>query len=498
MLLGIQNNFPPLTILSKEQVSEIHQATLKVLEQTGVRVLSQQAVDILKDRKCKIESNKAFLHPELVEDALKKCPSSFTWHSVYPDSKKHIKLEPGRVNYTISHSPTHVIDFEGKRRRSTFTDISEMTRLGDALEMVHLGGSGLSGTVEEIDQRMDLITAAAYRFVYEVQNTDKPLFIPPSGGTPEDAFEFFYLFREDHEDLQRRPSTWAWVNTVSPLMHNETMTDYALGFAMFGLPVLCCPEVMAHATGPTTLGGALVQHNAEVLSLLTMCQLANESYGIAPPPPIVYGTASSILDPRTAQITLGAPEAGLMNVLTAQMARHYNLPTRGTAGCTDSKALDAQAGQESTMNVLLASMAGVNLIVNAIGGLGPGIQAVSYATMIFNNESLKAISRVLRGIEISDEALALDVIHKVGPGGEYLSHPHTLKHFRSEFFIPKLFDRTDYDIFEKSEKQDILARANEIAHEILESHHPPELDKGIVQRLEEILKSIHRKYVSEK
>lgn len=498
MLLGIQNNLPPLTILSKEQVSEIHQATLKVLEKTGVRVLSQQAIDILKNGKCKIESDRAFLHSELVEDALRKCPSSFTWHSVHPDSKKHIKLESERVNYTISHSPTHVIDFEGKRRRSTFTDIAEMTRLGDALEMMHLGGSGLSGTVEEINQRMDLITAAAYRFVYEVQNTDKPLFIPPSGRTPEDAFEFFYLFREDLEDLQRRPSTWAWVNTVSPLMHNETMTDYALGFAMFGLPVLFCPEIMAHATGPATLGGVLVQHNAEILSGVTMCVLANESYGIAPPPPIIYGTASSILDPRTAQITLGGPEAGLMNVLTAQMARHYNLPTRGTAGCTDSKALDAQAGQESTMNVLLASMAGINLIVNALGGLGPGIQAASYAAMVFNNESLKAIKRVLRGIEISDETLALDVIHSIGPGGEYLSHPHTLKHFRSEFFIPKLFDRTDFYVFEKAEKQEFIARANEMAHEILKSHQPSELDNSIVKRLDEILKNIHKKYVSKK
>ncbi|MFX1516003.1 MAG: trimethylamine methyltransferase family protein [Promethearchaeota archaeon] len=498
MLLGLQNNIPPLTILSKEQVEEIHQASLKVLKNTGVRVLSQQALDILKENKCKIKSNTVFIDSELVEDVLRKCPSSFTWFSVHPDSKKYIKLESGRVNYTISHSPTHMIDFDGSRRRSTYKDIADLTRLGDALEMVHLGGSGLSGTAEEIDQGLDLMTAAAYRFIIEVKNTDKPLFIPPSGATPEDGLEFFNLFREDMSDLQKRPCSWAWVNTVSPLMHNETMTDYAIGFAMFGLPVLFCPEVMAHATGPATLGGALVQHNAEILSGVVICQLANESYGIAPPPPIVYGTASSILDPRTAQITLGAPEAGIMNVLTAQMARHYNLPTRGTAGCTDSKALDAQAGHESAMNALLASMSGINMIVNAFGGLGPGIQAASYAAMIFHNENLKAISRVLRGIEISDEALAIDVIHDVGPGGEYLSHSHTLKHFKSEFFLPKLFDRTDFAVFEKSERQDIVARANEIAREIIQSHQPLELDKGVLKQLDEIKKNIHKKYVLKK
>jgi trimethylamine--corrinoid protein Co-methyltransferase len=495
MLLGLQNNLPPLTILSKEQVEEIHHASLNVLKNTGVRVLSQQALDILKKKNCEIKSNTVFIDSELIEDVLRKCPSSFTWFSVHPNSKKHIKLEAGRVNYTISHSPTHIIDFEGKRRRCTYKDIIDMTRLGDALEMVHLGGSGISGTVEEIEQRLDLMTAAAYRFSYEVRNTDKPLFIPPSGATPEDGLEFFNLFREDLSDLQKRPCSWAWVNTVSPLMHNETMTDYAIGFAMFGLPVLFCPEVMAHATGPATLGGALVQHNAEILSGIAICQLANEYYGIAPPPPIIYGTASSILDPRTAQITLGAPEAGLMNVLTAQMARYYKLPTRGTAGCTDSKILDAQAGQESAMNALLASMAGINIIVNAFGGLGPGIQAASYAAMVFHNENLKAISRVLKGIEISDETLAVDVINEVGPGGEYLSHSHTLKHFRTEFFLPKLFNRTDFEVFEKIEQQDIATRANEMAKKIIDSHQPPELDKDILKQLDEIMKNIHKKYV---
>ncbi|MFX0050615.1 MAG: trimethylamine methyltransferase family protein [Candidatus Hermodarchaeota archaeon] len=494
MLLGIQNNLPPLTILSNEQVERIHQATLKVLENTGVYILSQQALNILKEAHCKVDNNKAYITSELIEDVLKRCPSSFTWHNVHPNSNKHIKLEPGRVNYTISHSPTHVIDFEGNRRRSTFEDITKITRLGDGLEMMHLGGSGLSGTVEEIEQRMDQITAAAYRFVYEVKNTDKPLFVPPSGGTPDDGLEFFNLFRDDLDDLRRRPITWAWVNTVSPLTHDETATDYALGFALFGLPVLFCPEVMAHATGPVTLGGTLIQHNAEIISGIVMCQLINEVYGIAPPPPIVYGTASSILDPRTAQIALGAPEAGLLNILSAQMARYYNLPTRGTAGCTDSKLLDAQAGQESSMNILLASLAGINLIVNALGGLGPGIQASSYAAIVFNNETLKSISRVLKGIEISDEALALDVIHEVGPGGEFLSHPHTLKHFRSEFFLPKLFDRTDFEVFEKSEKQDIIARANEMAHEIIVSHQLPELDKDILIHLDKILDNVKKKY----
>lgn len=495
MLLGVKNNIPPLSILTMEQVEQIHHATLEVLENTGIKVLSEQSLNILGEAGCTIEKNLAKIPQTIVEEMVKRCPQSFTWHSAHPDSQKHIKLEPGRVNYTISHSPTHVIDLDGKRRQATLQDAADMTRLGDAMDMQHSAGSGLSGTKEEIDQGYDQITAAAMRFIYEIKNTDKPMFVPPSGATPEDAFDFFNLIREDLDELRKKPCTWAWVNVVSPLTHDEIMTDYAVGFAMFGLPVLFCPEVMAHATGPATLAGALVQHNAEVLSGVVICQLANESYGIAPSPPIVYGTASTIMDPRSAQIALGAPEAGLMNTLTAQMARYYKLPTRGTAGCTDSKSIDAQAGQESAMNALLASLSGINLVVDAFGGVGPGVQANSYAGIVFHNENLKAISRILRGIEISDETLALDVINEIGPQGDYLSHSHTLKHFRKEFFFPTLFNRMDFEVYEKSEIKDIESRASEIAKEILKNHQPAELDKDILKHLDQIALKIQKKYV---
>ncbi|MFX0063039.1 MAG: trimethylamine methyltransferase family protein [Candidatus Hermodarchaeota archaeon] len=497
MLLGIKNKLPLLNILTKEQVEEVHQATLRLLEVTGVRVRSKQALDILDNAGCLInkKSEMVWIPSGIVEEQVKKSPSSFAWYSAHPNSKEHIRLEPGRVNYTISHSPTHVIGLDGKRRQATFQDIADMTRLGDALEMMHVGGSGLSGTKEEIDQGLDRITASAIRFLYEIKNTSKPIFVPPAGDTAEDFGDFFNIIRQDVDDLRRRPCTWAWVNTVSPLTHDEIMTDYAIGFAMFGLPVLFCPEVMSGATGPATLGGVLVQHNAEVLSGVVMCQLAAEQFGMNHRPPIVYGTASTIMDPKTAQIALGAPEAGLLNALTAQMARYYKLPTRGTAGCADSKVLDAQAGQESAMNALMASMAGINVIVDALGGLGPGVQANSYAAMIFHDENLRAISRILRGIEISDETLALSVIDAVAPQEDYLGHAHTLKHFRTEYFFPKLFDRRDFEIFEKTEQKDIQAHALEMANKILADHQPKELDKDIVKQLDDVMVKIRKKFV---
>ena len=496
MLLGVQQNIPPLELMTLNQVQEIHEATQQILNTTGVKVLSNQALEILGNKGCQIEGNNVRISPEIIDDALKRCPSSFKWHSAHPDSKKFIKLESGRVNYTISHSPTQVIDLGGMRRPATFQDIADMTRLGDAMEMEHIGGSGLSGTVEEVERGLDQVTAAAYRFVFEIKNTDKPIFVPPSGYSAEDAFEFFNLLRGDLDGLRRKPVTWAWTNVVSPLTHDKIPSDYAIGFAMFGLPVLFCPEVMANATGPVTLAGSLVQHNAEVLSGIVMCQLANEYYGIAPPPPIVYGTASTIMDLKSAQITLAAPETGLMNVLTAQMARYYNLPTRGTAGCNDAKTLDAQAGHESALNGLLASLAGINVIVDALGGMGPGVQANSYSGIVFHNENLKAIARILKGIEISDETLALNVINEIGPGGNYLGHSHTLKHFRSEFYFPKLFDRRDFEIFEKTEKLDTEKRAYKEAKEILEKHNPEPLDSDISKQLDIILKAIQKRNVN--
>ena len=282
MLLSVKSSLKPFELLSKDQVERIHESTLKVLEKTGVIIHSDQAIDILKSTGCTIDekTKKVYFPSELVEEMVRKSPTGFTWHSAHPDGKKFIKLEKGMVNYTVSHSPIFVIDLEGKRRQATLQDVSDLTRLGDALEMMHIGGSGLSGTKEEIDNNFDRITAAAARFVYEIKNSDKPLFVPPSGGSAEDAFDFFTLLRGDIDELRKKPCTWAWNNVVSPLTHDKLMTDYALGFAMFGLPVLFCPEVMAGTTGPTTLGGALVQHNAEVLSGVVMCQITSEYYGI--------------------------------------------------------------------------------------------------------------------------------------------------------------------------------------------------------------------------
>jgi trimethylamine--corrinoid protein Co-methyltransferase len=497
MLLGIKSSLKPLEILSKEQVEKIHESTLILLEKTGVNILSEQALDILKANGCIVdEKTKRVKFPEsLVEEMVKKSPTGFKWYSAHPDGKKHIKLEEGMVNYTVSHSPIFVIDLEGNRRQATLQDVADLTKLGDALEMMHVGGSGLSGTQEEIDNNYDRITAAAARFLFEIRNSDKPLFVPPSGGSAEDAFDFFNLIRGDLDGLREKPCTWAWINVISPLTHDRIMTDYALGFAMFGLPVLFCPEVMAGTTGPTTLGGTLVQHNAEVISGLVMCQVTAEHFGLGHRPPVVYGTASSILDPRSAQIALGAPEAGIMNVLTAQMARYYNLPTRGTAGCTDSKLIDGQAGHEGALNALLASLAGINLIVDALAGIGPGVQANSYAAMVFHNENLAAISRVLRGVEISDETLALDVINEIGPGGHFLGHSHTLNHFRKEFFFPKLFDRRDFEIFEKEKLKDTSLRSYEIAKTILAKHEPEALDSDIDKELKSIFSRIKKKYV---
>ncbi|MHA1237081.1 MAG: trimethylamine methyltransferase family protein, partial [Candidatus Hodarchaeales archaeon] len=190
--------------------------------------------------------------------------------------------------------------------------------------------------------------------------------------------------------------------------------------------------------------------------------------------------------------------AGIMNVLSAQMARYYKMPSRGTAGCSESKLLDAQAGQESAQNALLASLAGINLIVDAFGGLGPGVQANSYAAMVFHNENLRSISRILRGIEISDETLALDVINEIGPEGHFLSHGHTLAHFRNEQFFPKLFDRTDFEGFEKGSMQDLSQRSYETATKLLATHEPVPLDKDFEAELNSITKRIKKKYVGSK
>lgn len=282
-----------------------------------------------------------------------------------------------------------------------------------------------------------------------------------------------------------------WENPVSPLSHGKAQTEMVLEFAKLGLPIHIGPAIQAGATGPVSLAGVLVQQNAEVLSGIVIAQSAAEP---GRRPPVVYGAVPALADMRYCSMVYGAAEPALMNVASVQLARYYGLVCRGNGGATEAKTTDAQAGYESGITLLMAALGGANLLTNASGGsLEPGLGAISYEKVIIDNDISGMVSRILNGITVSDNTLALDVISRVGPGGHFLGQEHTREFFKKEHFVPEISDRRAPESWVKAGSKDIREVARERAKQILKEHVPPPLDKTVKEELLTIVKEVEKR-----
>jgi trimethylamine--corrinoid protein Co-methyltransferase len=489
-------------ILKNEQIRAIHYATLEILWETGINVKSEEGLQILDEGGADIDYKKqiAKIPQHLIEWAIKRTPSRFKYHG--RDPKNYWIMEPDRVYFSTAAAGRYVLDLDGKRRPATIKDVQDLIRLTDALDNLDQAGAGAhSPTVPSRELELPIPIRRARNWLRAVEMTEKPVdmsidyhFDPnPNYRGKEvasDRLKLEALIRGGIEEVRRFPMGRYGVNPVSPLMHDKNQTEEFLVYARNGLPIHFGPEILGNATGPATVAGILVQQNAENLAGVTMTQLAAEPNGFACP--IIYGNISSILHPKTTQPMLGGPESGLMNVAAAQIAKHYGFCTRGMAN-SDSKLPDAQAGSEQTLTTLLAAMGGINVIINAGGGMEPGTQSVSYEKYVIDDDIIGSVRRILNGINVCEETLAVKVINKVGPGGHFLTQWHTKDWFKKEQYLPQVFDKRKYEDWERDGSKDVRERANERAKEILRDHWPEPLDKDIKKKIKEFIHEIEKR-----
>jgi trimethylamine--corrinoid protein Co-methyltransferase len=276
------------------------------------------------------------------------------------------------------------------------------------------------------------------------------------------------------EVLRRRPIVsfiTSWM--VSPLKFATEVTTLLIETCRQRIPVVLSAAPMAGSTAPVTLAGMLAQLTAEQLSGLVLTQLARQGA------PVLLGPIPATADMKTGRYLGGAAEFGLTNAAMAQMAQFYRLPIYNSAGMTDAKIPDIQAGFEKGMSAVLAALAGSNFIHHAAGML-ENMNAVAAEQFVIDNDILGMATRVLRGIEVNDETLALDVIDDVGPGGHYLMAEHTIRHMRSEFYYPSaVVDRQGRDMWQQEGGLDARERARQIARDILANHRPAPLDPAV-------------------
>ena len=462
--------------LSQSNIRRIHQASLEIFQDVGFEVHYLKALEIFAQSGAKVDSDKKLvkLSPRSVEKALSTVPSSLVLHG--REEKHDLTLEGKRVHLGTGGTAINVIDLEcGEKRLSSLEDVRQIAKLVDALDNIHF--YMLPVFPHELPQEQ----IDPNRFYAGLSNTTKHV----TGGVwhPEgarNAIKLASIIAGGYEELRKNPIISMVCCVVSPLQLDKYYTELMLLAADHGVPVIVPSEALCGATSPITLAGDILQVNVETLAGVILTQLIN------PGAPVMYGTVSSIADPRRMSYTSGAVEMGLINAAVAQMAQFYGIPFYATAGMSDSKLPDVQTGYEKATTSMLVALAGANYIHDTAGLLEFAMTAC-YEQYVIDDEINGMVMRTLRGVEFDEDTLALDVIKNVGPTGNFVEESHTMKHLRSEFFFPKVSDRLLREEWVEKGAKDGRERAREIAKNILANHQPVPIAPEIARKIRETI-----------
>jgi trimethylamine--corrinoid protein Co-methyltransferase len=480
--------FPRLTMLSQEQCEIIHRASLEILRRTGVRVFHDGALDLLRQTDAIITAGNLVRFPAgLVEWALKQAPSRVplcrrgpALSGVEGSDGVVVPLEGRLVNFGPgSDCPNYLDPRTGERRRFTAADVIDCVHVVDALpELSFCMSMGIPA---------DLQTASAYRqqFALMLAHTTKPIvFVCDDRADCEAIVAMAAAAAADGggggmDALRLNPTLLLYSEPTTPLQHSATATDKLLYMAEQALPIVHSPAPMMGGTAPVTMAGGLALGNAEVLSSLVMHQLKH------PGAPFVYGSGLHHMDMKTTISVYGAPEFQLARIAVTEMGRYYGLPTWGYAGHSDSCVMDEQAAADAAFSVLVALLAGHNL-VHDVGYLEAGL-TTSPEMIVFTAEMIAMMRRFMNGVALDAESLALKVIHKVGPGGDFLTERHTLDHFR-ELWQPALFDRRRIEDWMAAGSKRLGDRLREKTISIIQEHAPEPLPGDVRDEIDYILR----------
>ena len=461
-------------LLSDAQLDEIHMASLEILRRTGVRVHDAEAVALLGDGGCPVsEGNLVRFPAAVVEDALRAAPARVVLCDRTGEPRLH--LEGERVYFGTGSDLPYTRDLESSERRpSRLADVGAAARLADALPNLDFVMS------MALPSDVPTLTSDRHSFAAMLENTRKPLvFTAWDEAGLADISTMAETVAGSAEQLALDPFLLIYLEPTSPLQHSRTAVRKLLLMAERGLPLVYAPAPVEGASAPVTSAGSLALANAEVLSGLVMAQLRRKGT------PFVWGSGSGPLDMRTMVHAYGAPECMLHCMAMAELAhRYYHLPVWGFAGCSDAITADIQAGIESALWILWAALSGANL-VHDVGYIEAGLTC-SLELMVICDEIISLVRRLMRGLELTSETLALELIHAVGPGGDYLGQAHTRNHFR-EVWYPRVFERRAYVTWAEAGQPTAVSKAREIARQAIATHVPPPLAPSVAETLRAIL-----------
>lgn len=456
--------------LTPSDVERIHRAALEVLGRIGLRGPTKTVRDLALEAGCSLDAEgRLLLPPALVEDVIAGAARDFVLHGQTPEHD--IEVRDGHVHFATGGAAVKMLDIEtGGYRPSTLDDLYQAARVANTLDNIQWFARPLVATDIEDWRELDLNTVYAI-----ARGTPKHL------GTSivldshvADIVEMLDLMTGRPGGFAERPFLSVHATTiVSPLTFAEESSDVATAAARAGMPILSQTGPQAGATSPAALAGTIVQTVAETLGALVAINL------VKPGHPVIASGWPFVADLRTGAFSGGGGEQALLAAAQSQMMRHYKLPTGVPAGMADAKVPDNQAGFEKALTVLMAAQAGPDFIYESAGMLA-SLLGYSLEAMVIDDEMLTNIRRILRGIEVTDDTLSVDVIEDVARGpGHFLGNAQTLSLMQSEYVYPSLSDRESPDEWREKGSPDIWRRARGKVRAILDGDHPDHI--GVAQ-----------------
>jgi len=467
----VEFNTPQFRKLSDDQVERIHNASLEILDHTGVCLYEQEALDLLEKAGVGVsEENRVRIPPGLVEWALSIAPKRVVLCDRH--GRRVMPLERGNVFFGPGSDCPNVLDYRtGERRPGTLQDIAEGIRVCDALPNIDFLMSIC------VPSDVDPEIADRHQMRAMLMNSTKPiLFVTTEFEGGVDVVEMAQLVAGGEEELRRNPICACYINVTSPMRHNAEALRKLLFMAERGLPTTYTPVVLRGINGPVTVAGAIALANAGELAGLVLAQLKREGT-----PVILTGGVNDMLDMRTTLDIYAAPENRVMLV---ELAHRYGLPIFGLAGASDAKLPDEQAAAEAAFSLILETLCGAQM-AHDVGYLEGGM-CNSLEQIVICDELINFVKRFMQGLEVSEKTLALDVIDEVGPHGDFLSTNHTMRHFKEDWY-PELFDRRNFEDWAAAGSKTLRQRAQERVEDILENHGPEPLPPRVQAEIDAVV-----------
>jgi len=473
---------PQFRVLSEEQMERVYQATLECLQRTGVNVPNAEARELLARAGARADGIRVRIPPQIIRECVAATPSSFYLYG--RDGSRRLEIGSGQVYFGPGPTCTYFIDPEtGERRKTRRGDPGLTALVCDALENIdYVMGLGL---IDDVTPAL----APVYEFAEMIANTSKPV-LPWAYNVEnvKDIYKIALAVAGSEEALRQRPFLALFATFQSPLVHTDHELANVLWATERGLPIVYLGGGSSGSTAPVTGAGALVITLAGALSGLAIIQLKRRGAAVC------IGGVPQPMDLRTSRPAYGGPEMSLYSAAMAEVSRYLGLPFMGTAGASEAKMLELQAAIESTIQVVFSGLSGAPL-VHDVGFLDCA-DIGSLEMLAMNDEIIAMVRRILRGMDVSTDTLMLDLIDRVGPGGEFMSTKETARRCRAEIWMPKMMDRRPWVTWQEAGAPVVADLVKARVGEILKRHQPPPLSQHALEQIEAVLQAAEAREVN--